>query len=387
MSIEAISYVKTLELRRARKASLLLYVIGENTFNDTFRCLLGHEQLGYEAGRISVRTVSRHLVLLEEEGRILRRPRFNSDGGRAFDEIEIVGFAEWYTAQHPRRNKGKPDKLSDMPHTPKCPVNLLQPDNVSGGGNRTTLSPPTCQQVSGSIDTRTTPVQVSSPPTPSATRRGREGRIEELISELRSTPQRYAIVDILFAPLLRQRQLSAPAPSYVLGQLADWAGHWDAAIWAAALGRLLHQRHSKVFQSDIREALQACRLEHEKREAARKAAAAEARRAAEDPQSPQRQALADQLVVGSPLGSQALADDWLPELRAWCAEKGALPANKVEIALIIAKRDELLAGWEEDRKLPMTRIAAEGALARRAATIQRLSKLMGIEPPKQEDAA
>jgi hypothetical protein len=44
MSVEAIAYVKSLDLgEHEKKARLLMYVIGENTFNDTFNCVVGIE--------------------------------------------------------------------------------------------------------------------------------------------------------------------------------------------------------------------------------------------------------------------------------------------------------------------------------------------------------
>lgn len=109
VSIEAIAYVKTLDLGACESAAvrLLLYVIGENTFNDSFLCRLSQEQLGYEAGRISDRTVRRHLDKLEED-RIILRPR-NADGSRkriadtgqmAGDVIRIVGLKRWYNRNH-----------------------------------------------------------------------------------------------------------------------------------------------------------------------------------------------------------------------------------------------------------------------------------------------
>lgn len=227
------------------------------------------------------------------------------------------------------------------------------------------------------------------PPTPSAPRRGRERKVEALIAEIRQHPGRDAIVDALFAPLLRQRQLSAPVPAYAAGALADWAAGWPPEVWTVALDKLLVARKVKVYQADIRSALQEAKSEHAKREAARLASEEMARREAEDPNSPRRQALADHLVTTSALGERALAEDWLPELRAWCAEYGGMPTTDAEIATIVAKRDALLAKWSEERTAPdpISRKTAESSSIRRADTIKRLSKLMGVEPPKQEDAA
>lgn len=105
MSIEAIAYVKTLDLgeHETAAARLLLYVVGENTFNDSFVCRLSQKQLGFEAGRITDRTVRRLLDKLEQ-GRIILRPgtrkRIAENGQLAGDVIRIVGFKRWYFRNH-----------------------------------------------------------------------------------------------------------------------------------------------------------------------------------------------------------------------------------------------------------------------------------------------
>src|SRR5438874_1915325 len=81
MSIEALAYVKMLELgdRESHATRLIMYVIGENTFNDSFRCKLGQEQIAFEAGRMGIRTLRRHL-------NSLAGVEFNSDGSIKYDE-------------------------------------------------------------------------------------------------------------------------------------------------------------------------------------------------------------------------------------------------------------------------------------------------------------
>lgn len=121
MSIEAISYAKTIDLGENESAAvrLLLYVIGENTFNDSFVCRLTQTQLGYEAGRISDRTVRRHLDALEA-GRIILRPgkrkRVAETGQLGGDVIRLVGFKRWYYRDHgpakKRFEKGPADKMA-----------------------------------------------------------------------------------------------------------------------------------------------------------------------------------------------------------------------------------------------------------------------------------
>lgn len=213
MSIEAIAFVKRLDLGRAKRASLLLYVIAENTFNDSFRCVLGHAQLGYEAGRQSVRTMSRQLKLLETNSIIRRRPRFNSEGGRTFDEIEIVGFREWYAANHPKRAQAagakpsnEPDaKLAggenETPPMPECPIDPVQPDNLAEGGNRTPVSGGCGQQVAGSYkESRTSSVQEEDN-TPLTPRTRGEDFLNDLFEELRISGASTDLIDHFLVPL------------------------------------------------------------------------------------------------------------------------------------------------------------------------------------------
>lgn len=118
MSIEAIAYAKQMDLGAAENAQarLLVYVIAENTFNDSFVCRLTQAQLAYEAGRVSERTVRRHLDALEG-ARVVVRPKAQrrADGGHMLgDVIRLRGFKRWYLRDHGgRRNGGSPaDKLS-----------------------------------------------------------------------------------------------------------------------------------------------------------------------------------------------------------------------------------------------------------------------------------
>ncbi|ADJ22989.1 hypothetical protein Hden_1176 [Hyphomicrobium denitrificans ATCC 51888] len=175
MSVEALAYVKMLELgeRESTATRFVMYVLGENTFNDSFRCRLSQDQIAFEAGRMSVRTLRRHLDTLSGIERaadgsqsvvepvfIKRHPQFDSTGARIEDAIEIVGFDVWYLDRTRNRkgrskNDSQPDKMSggadstttgqnDLGGRPDCPG---APDTALSGG--------TGQQESGHIEDRT----------------------------------------------------------------------------------------------------------------------------------------------------------------------------------------------------------------------------------------
>lgn len=157
MSVEAIAYVKSRDLGECEKARLLLYVIGENTFNDTFICVLGQDQLAYEAGRISDRTVRRYIDDLVAARLLLRKDRFRKGGGRQKDALRLVGFKRWYFANYGAskrafRSKSKPDNLAALPPEQTGQSVRIKPDS--------TCPVYTGQQVSGiNKDTRTSPVK------------------------------------------------------------------------------------------------------------------------------------------------------------------------------------------------------------------------------------
>lgn len=175
MSIEALAYAKQMDLDGAESAQarLLVYVIAENTFNDTFVCRLSQEQLAYEAGRVSERTVRRHLDALEA-ARLIVRPRAQrrAGGGHMLsDVIRLRGFKQWYARDHGRRKAGSPaDKLSGGG------ANVSRGSRAATGGQfvrppADTCCPPAAgQQVSGAYkDTRT------SNPVPSGAHARSEG--------------------------------------------------------------------------------------------------------------------------------------------------------------------------------------------------------------------
>lgn len=160
VSVEAIAYVKSLDLGEFEKARLLIYVIGENTLNDDYTCRIGIEQLAYET-RVNEKTVRRQLENLASRETadgwrcqpiILRKKRYPEAGGRLPDALRLVGFKRWYFANYgvsKRAHKAKsngspsgksrgplPDKMSGSPSgLPACPVSA---DNkVSVTYNRT----------------------------------------------------------------------------------------------------------------------------------------------------------------------------------------------------------------------------------------------------------
>jgi hypothetical protein len=163
VSIEALAYVKTLDLgaNENAQARLLLYVLGENTFNDTFICALSQEQLAFEAGRVHERTIRRHLDELCQARILIRKSRYRSatSSGRLHDAVRIVGFKRWYLANYgaakaAHSKGGKPDKMSGK-HTGQ--IARFKPDSRS--------PVQTGQQVSGTYkDTRNLPVKSKRAP-------------------------------------------------------------------------------------------------------------------------------------------------------------------------------------------------------------------------------
>lgn len=107
MSVDAIAYVKTLDVDNPM-SRLLLFIIGENTFNDTCLCKVGQQVLAEET-RASDRTVREHLKKLEQAGVLIITPQPKSGGGRGYDAIEIVGFREWLGRNRPPPRTPQPD--------------------------------------------------------------------------------------------------------------------------------------------------------------------------------------------------------------------------------------------------------------------------------------
>jgi hypothetical protein len=93
MSIEAITYAKTLKGMKPGER-LTLFIIAENTFNDTGKCKIGNAELAYQTGS-GLRSVVRYIQALAAGGfiKISKQPR--ATGGSSFAHMELVGFVEW----------------------------------------------------------------------------------------------------------------------------------------------------------------------------------------------------------------------------------------------------------------------------------------------------
>jgi len=141
VSIEALAYVKSMDLGVLESAQtrLLVYIIAENTWNDTFVCRLNQDQLAYEAGRVSDRTVRRHLDQLEEARIILRAERRSTSGNILPDLIRLVGYKRWYWRDHAKHHRASP------------------PDKLSGGKKLRQAAPATGQIVRPQADNRCPP--------------------------------------------------------------------------------------------------------------------------------------------------------------------------------------------------------------------------------------
>jgi hypothetical protein len=73
---------------------LLLFIIAENTFNDTGLCRVGQKVLADET-RASIRTVQDHIKKLKDAKVLRPRPQPKEGGGREFDALELIGFLRW----------------------------------------------------------------------------------------------------------------------------------------------------------------------------------------------------------------------------------------------------------------------------------------------------
>jgi hypothetical protein len=133
VSIDAITYAKTLDVDNPM-SRLLLFIIAENTFNDTGLCRVGQAVLADET-RASIRTVQRHVEKLKNEKVLRLRAQSKEGGGRDFDALELIGFLSWLKRarspeSEPAKSAGSPpetkrDKLAGS--TPET-----KPDNLTG---------------------------------------------------------------------------------------------------------------------------------------------------------------------------------------------------------------------------------------------------------------
>lgn len=304
MSFEAIAYAKMIDLHDCEgpAARLLVYVLAENTFNDTFVCRLCQEQLAFEA-RISDRSVRRHLDALEKAGILIRAKRRDASGNMLPDNIRLVGFKRWYHRDHGSRKRSvraasPPAKLaggseggSDANHRPNCPPvggQIVRPraDNrcpATGG-----------QQVSGTEDSLTSTSRTLSTPNPEGGGQevlpigfageeteqlvenpvgklgtGSEDPVDdekpgdvsarqaELIAQLRADGVAMAVVDRLLVPMLTQKRFSAKAAIEELRAARNAARTLTPALLDKALHLILTCGVGTIKPSRLRDAIAA----------------------------------------------------------------------------------------------------------------------------------
>lgn len=294
MSNEALTYVKLLELGPLERPALrlLLYIVAENTFNDSFRCKVGQKLLGYEAGRVSERTVRRLLGKLDKNEITKCHGGRNVGGARKNDEIELCGYEGWYKRlraeqQGKRKKRGRgggpegseagtmPDSLSGMGMEGI-------PDNLTGT-NRTDCPARTGQngryQPDSSCPVHTghlvsgynkIPLQESvqdSPPPPQRgvradARREREinSRQEEWVAPLRQEAATRHVVQTLLEPLLLEMPLQHKNPAAMLKGLAHELRNESDAVLAETLRELRTTRKKIVSAKCVLDALKPARM-------------------------------------------------------------------------------------------------------------------------------
>ncbi len=260
---------------------------GSGAFTQLPNAMLRDKRLSLEARGMLGTIVSHPDDWIFDEAQFRRQCDIGRDRlKRILREIEAAGYSR---SKRPRRADGTwDDTITFFACDPR---DLIA---ATSDGFPVTGQPSPDEQHHTNIVERK---KITSPLPPSASRRGRAGKIEALIADVRAVSGREQIVDAFFAPLLRQRQISAPVPSYALGELADWARDLPPEALKFALDKLLTDRRVKVFQADIREALKAGRDEAQRQAVLAQAAVEKARREAEDPSSPQRQALVNHAVA------------------------------------------------------------------------------------------
>lgn len=259
------SYVKTYPPGSVyRPARALLFVIAENTFNDTGECRVGQQVLSEEAD-VSERTLRRYLDRLVADSIVARRRRPTAGGGRLADALTLCGFVEWLRANRPDRAGRKPTRSAGLSGAGGSEPAKLAGSTPSEPASR--WPDQTGQQVAGSIespvlDSRTTPPT----PTPLSRQRragarggGRVDDVERTIERLRREVCRVRVTELVLAPLLRQRRFEAPDQDYALGVLADQlAGRDLDEIAAARVVRSVLDERRRMFEAcDVMDAVNA----------------------------------------------------------------------------------------------------------------------------------
>lgn len=270
MSIAAIAFAKTVDLLDCEgpAARLLLYVLAENTFDDTFVCRLSQEQLALDV-RIADRTVRRHLDALETSGIIIRAKRRSSGGNAMPDAIRIVGYKRWYHRDHGGRKRaargGKPpDKMSGGATGQNVRLQADSRSPAAGG-----------QQESGTYSSPVLTSRTSSTPNPEdgaqavspsalkseAAASAEAGDVSakqgELIAQLRADAVLPQVVERLLVPVLQQRRFSAKSAIEDLRAARNAARSLTTAHLDKALQLILTSGVGTIKTSRLRDAIEA----------------------------------------------------------------------------------------------------------------------------------
>ena len=256
MSIEAIAYVKSMDLAECEKARLLMYVLAENTFNDSCICVLGIEQLAYEV-RLNERTVRRQIDALVEARFLLRKRRYPEAGGRLNDALRIVGFKRWYRDNHASAKRAH--KARTKPDNPR-PDGVGLKDKMSGSHTGQQMSGVSGHLESATEESRNLPV--NSPPNPQGGDSVGADALkdaERLIVRLNADRPYDPAVGGLVAPLLRQRRFSATDPLKSLKAACEAAQGFSAAHLAKVLELVLAADVRTIKTDRLLDAIEAVR--------------------------------------------------------------------------------------------------------------------------------
>lgn len=230
MSIEAITYVKTIDLgdRENTTARLLLQTLAEGTFNDCGFCKLSRDELAWQL-RVSSKTVQRTIASLADAPAFLKvHPRWKEGGGRLADQIELVGFVDWLDGI---RNPAKsiPDKLSSMGgHTGHQESSLNRTPGVQYHKEATRTS------------TRTLP------PTPQGAESGGDRSKFEDVFETFTGPKADKVIECFLRPMSLEVRIEHPHPRELFAAIIRDLGDESEAVLERAAIEIARSR-SKVI--------------------------------------------------------------------------------------------------------------------------------------------
>ena len=287
MSIEALAFAKQRDLGDAESAQarLLIYVIAENTFNDSFVCRLCQEQLAYEAGRAGERTIRRHLDALEAARIIIRKRPRDENGNMLAHVIRLVGFKRWYRRDHdaPKkryRAKSPPAKMAaGLPAKMAADHRPLLAGTIDNRTSKTLRSPPTPSsdqatdapaEPRGVISNRSpqavppaVPAAANGPPTatpfPVGSLQRGSATTDRLLAALLADGEAVHVVEAFIAPLLATRAFKRDVVGEVarlalLRELRDGLSSHSRGWLEAALPRV---RAARMTMPNLAEALYA----------------------------------------------------------------------------------------------------------------------------------